>query len=129
MEPGFKAFIQPHPEAAVSTPTPPEPDVEYEPHTPLEDPPPDELAEAPSAEPPAAPAKEPPLPRQCASCPIDWNPPAPQPSANIGLGYVIPKDEILWLAGGAWLLGAIAGGFLAYSFSKPKVGGCCPMME
>ena len=112
----FKAFIHPHPDA-------PEEEDEYTPHTPLEDPP--EETEV-TAQEPLAPTKVPKAPdpvEQCTGCPL----PPPPSAPTIGLGYVVPGGEILWLAGGAWLLGAVTGALIAHSFSKGKVAQVCPM--
>ena len=123
-DPSFKAVIHPHPDEPLTPAAPAE--LEHEPHTPLADPP---LADPPSTEPPKAPVRATKVAFDAFdTCPMPPLPsPIPKEPPNVGLGYIIPGEEILWLAGGAWLLGAITGALIAHSFSKGKVAQVCPM--
>ena len=105
MEPaavGFKARLHPHPDAP-----PPDPPPDATPETE------DEVVEVKQEKPPIPVVELTDEPPACPFAPPCAPPPTPMAPV------LVPPGELIILVGGMYLLGAITGGMLAYSFSKP----------
>lgn len=110
MEPevSFKGLIHPHPDAPEPEPLPETPPEEEEVVEVKQERLPIPVMDISDETPPTCPS----------ACPFAPPPPSELPTAA---PLAIPPGDILMLVGSMYLLGAITGGVLAYSFSKP----CC----
>lgn len=112
MEPAavsFQALIHPHPDAP--PPPPPAP-----PETPPKD---DEVVEVKQEKPTVPVVELTDEPPTCPFAPPCFAPPCAPPPPTPMAPVLVPPGELIVLVGGMYLLGAITGGMLAYSFSKP----------